>query len=76
MTWRRATVTLGGRYHRHSMFGAAAAPPEVGVQLFGTIDNLGDSRDRKLAFATPAFERPGYGRMYRLGMRWNFQRKE
>jgi outer membrane receptor for ferrienterochelin and colicins len=47
-----------------------------GVQLFGTIDNIGDSRDRKLAFANPSFDRPDFGRMYRLGMRWNFQRKE
>jgi outer membrane receptor for ferrienterochelin and colicins len=47
-----------------------------GVQFFGTIDNIGDSRDRKLAMTPAAFDRPDYGRMFRLGMRWNFRKKE
>lgn len=47
-----------------------------GVQLFGSIDNMGNSRDRKLALATPTFDRPDYGRMYRAGLRYRFGGKE
>lgn len=47
-----------------------------GFRMFGAIDNLGDSRDRKLSLPTPAFDRPDYGRMWRIGMRYNFGRRE
>lgn len=47
-----------------------------GVQLFASIDNIGNSRDRKLANPTPSFDRPDYGRMFRGGIRWSFKRKE
>ncbi|MBS1874687.1 MAG: TonB-dependent receptor [Acidobacteria bacterium] len=41
-----------------------------GLQAFASIDNLADSRDRKLALATPTFDRPDYGRTWRIGLRW------
>lgn len=43
-----------------------------GTQAYFAIDNFGDTRDRKLALATPTFDRPDYGRMFRVGMRWQF----
>jgi len=47
-----------------------------GLQAFGAIDNLGNSRDQKLSLPTPTYDRPDYGRMWRLGMRYNFHRSE
>lgn len=47
-----------------------------GLQAFGSIDNLGNSRDQKLSLPVPAYDRPDYGRMWRLGMRYNFHRSE
>ncbi len=43
-----------------------------GAQAYFTIDNFGNSRDQKLGLATPTFDRPDYGRMYRVGLRWRF----
>lgn len=43
-----------------------------GAQAYFSIDNLGDSRDRKLGLPPPAFDRPEYGRQYRVGLRWRF----
>jgi outer membrane receptor for ferrienterochelin and colicins len=47
-----------------------------GVQSYFTIDNLGDSRDQKLSLATPAFDRPDYGRTFRVGLRWQYGKGE
>lgn len=47
-----------------------------GLQSYFTIDNLAGSRDRKLNLATPTFDRPDFGRMYRAGLRWRFGGKE
>jgi len=47
-----------------------------GLQGYFTIDNLAGSRDRKLDLATPTFDRPDFGRMYRAGLRWRFGGKE
>ena len=41
-----------------------------GLQAFLAIDNLADSRDQKLALASPTFDRPDYGRTFRVGLRW------
>jgi outer membrane receptor for ferrienterochelin and colicins len=43
-----------------------------GARLFAAIDNLGDSRDRKLTLHQPTFDRPDYGRTFRLGLRYTF----
>ncbi len=43
-----------------------------GVQAYFTIDNFADSRDQKLSLPSPAFDRPDYGRQYRVGLRWRF----
>jgi hypothetical protein len=47
-----------------------------GVQLFASVDNLNNSRDAKLELATPAFDRPDYGRTWRAGLRYQFRRTE
>jgi outer membrane receptor for ferrienterochelin and colicins len=46
-----------------------------GFQAFGSIDNLADSTDRRLASATPGFDRPDYGRTFRLGLRYSFSKE-
>ena len=43
-----------------------------GTQAYFAIDNLGDSRDQKLSLATPTYDRPDYGRTFRVGLRWRF----
>jgi outer membrane receptor for ferrienterochelin and colicins len=43
-----------------------------GVSAFAAIDNLANSRDRKLALATPSFDRADYGRTWRTGLRFTF----
>jgi outer membrane receptor for ferrienterochelin and colicins len=43
-----------------------------GLQGYFTIDNFADSRDQKLGLATPTFDRPDYGRLFRAGLRWHF----
>lgn len=43
-----------------------------GAQTYFTVDNLANSRDQKLALATATFDRPDYGRQYRIGLRWRF----
>lgn len=47
-----------------------------GVQFFGAVDNLANSRDRKLQAAQPSFDRPDYGRTFRVGLRYAFARQE
>jgi outer membrane receptor for ferrienterochelin and colicins len=47
-----------------------------GVQAFGAINNLADNRDKKLSLLTPTFDRPDYGRMFRIGLRYEFRRTE
>lgn len=43
-----------------------------GLQGYFVVDNFTDSRDEKLAQATAAYDRPDYGRMFRIGLRWTF----
>ncbi|HEU0120163.1 MAG TPA: TonB-dependent receptor [Bryobacteraceae bacterium] len=47
-----------------------------GVQSYFTIDNFANSRDGKLALASPTFDRPDYGRTYRVGLRWQYGKGE
>lgn len=43
-----------------------------GTQAYFSIDNLGNSRDKKLGNTPPTFDRADYGRMFRVGVRWQF----
>ncbi|MCW5966367.1 MAG: TonB-dependent receptor, partial [Bryobacterales bacterium] len=45
------------------------------LTLFAAVDNLMDSRDRKLDSGQPAFDRPDFGRTFRLGMRFRLSRE-
>jgi outer membrane receptor for ferrienterochelin and colicins len=47
-----------------------------GVRAFGAIDNLADSRDPKLNDPQPSFDRPDYGRTFRIGLQYNFPTRE
>lgn len=46
------------------------------TQLFVSVDNLNDSRDGKLSYATPSFDRPDYGRTFRGGIRMRLGKLE
>lgn len=43
-----------------------------GLQAYGAIDNLGNSRDSLLAQNPPSYDRTDYGRTYRIGLRYTF----
>jgi len=43
-----------------------------GLQAYGSIDNLANSRDSLLSQATPTYDRTDYGRTLRVGMRYTF----
>ena len=47
-----------------------------GLQTFIAVDNLNNSRDAKLRLANPTFDRPDYGRTFRVGLRFRFGRAE
>jgi len=46
-----------------------------GFQVYFAADNFGNSRDQKLALATPTYDRPDYGRTFRVGARWRLGRE-
>ena len=43
-----------------------------GLEAYGAIDNLGNSRDSLLSSSTPTYDRTDYGRTYRIGLRYTF----
>jgi outer membrane receptor for ferrienterochelin and colicin len=43
-----------------------------GLQAYGAIENLGDSRDSMLSQQDPTYDRTDYGRTFRIGMRYTF----
>jgi outer membrane receptor for ferrienterochelin and colicins len=47
-----------------------------GIRAFGAINNLGNSRDPKLAWAEPTFDRPDYGRTLQVGLHYIFPHQE
>jgi outer membrane receptor for ferrienterochelin and colicins len=47
-----------------------------GLQAFGAIDNLANSRDRKLEQNPPSYDRFDYGRTFRIGMRFTLPHRE
>ncbi len=48
----------------------------AGFQIFGSVDNFNDSRDKKLSLAQPSFDRPDYGRTFRIGLHYEFPRRQ
>ena len=46
-----------------------------GLEMYGAINNLNNSRDALLAQTTPTYERTDYGRTFRIGMRYTFARE-
>jgi hypothetical protein len=45
------------------------------VQTYGSIDNLGNSRDSLLSENPPTYHRTDYGRTFRIGMPYTFPHK-
>lgn len=43
-----------------------------GLQAYGAIDNLGDSRDNLLSRNPPTYDRTDYGRTFRIGVKYIF----
>ncbi len=43
-----------------------------GLQAYGSVDNLGNSRDSLLSQTPPTYDRTDYGRTFRIGMRYTF----
>jgi outer membrane receptor for ferrienterochelin and colicins len=43
-----------------------------GLQAYGSIDNLANSRDSLLTQTPPSYDRTDYGRTFRIGMRYTF----
>lgn len=69
--------SLGTYAYGYQIWDAYASKKLVaGLQAFGAIDNLADTTDRKLNNPTPTFDRPDYGRTFRIGLRYTFHRAE
>lgn len=47
-----------------------------GLQMFGAIDNLANSRDNKLEQNPPSYDRFDYGRTFRIGIRFTLPHHE
>jgi len=47
-----------------------------GLQTFLAVDNFNNSRDAKLRLPAPTFDRPDYGRTFRVGMRYRLGRMD
>jgi outer membrane receptor for ferrienterochelin and colicins len=45
-----------------------------GLQMFGALDNLFNSTDQNLMRPQPTYYRADYGRTWRLGMRWQWNK--
>ena len=65
-----ATGTRGLPFQIWDAF--AAKDLRRGLQTFAAIDNLNNSRDGKLQQIPASFDRPDYGRTFRLGLRYRF----
>jgi outer membrane receptor for ferrienterochelin and colicins len=84
------TTNLRGSFFSHWLLNAAAGtrglPYRIwdayagkdlqrGFQAFAAVDNLNNSRDGKLNLPAPAFDRPDYGRTFRIGLRYRFRQE-
>jgi outer membrane receptor for ferrienterochelin and colicins len=68
--------SLGTYAYGYQLWDAYASKKlKAGIQAFGAVDNLADSTDRKLNNPTPTFDRPDYGRTFRVGLRFSFTRE-
>ena len=72
--WQLTNTTRGLPFQIWDAYVAKSWPK--GFETFVAVDNFNDSRDGKLQYATPTFDRPDYGRTARVGLRYRFGRKE
>ncbi len=69
-----AQGTFGFGYQIWDSYAEKALPKRLTV--FGAVDNLLDSRDRKLDGTQPTFDRPDFGRTFRVGMRFRLSAEQ
>ena len=69
----RGGTMLGDAYQIWDWY--VAKPIARGAELFFVVDNLFDSKDSSLDAAQPSFLRADPGRLFRVGMRWSFNRE-
>ncbi|BDC49066.1 TonB-dependent receptor [Bryobacterales bacterium F-183] len=72
--WQLTNVTRGLPFQIWDAYGAKSWAK--GFETFVAVDNFANSRDGKLQYATPSFDRPDYGRTARVGVRYRFGRSE
>ncbi len=80
-------ANIRGSFYSHWLLNAATGTRALPYQMwdvyvsknirkafsaFAAIDNFNNSRDGKLDLAVPTFDRPDYGRTYRVGLRYRF----
>ncbi len=85
------TTNLRGSFYSHWLLNAATGTRGLpfriwdayagkdfrrGFQTFLAVDNLNNSRDGKLALPVPTFDRPDYGRTFRVGLRYRFRHSD
>jgi hypothetical protein len=85
------TANVRGSFFSHWLLNAAAGtrglPNQIwdtylakswrrGFETFAAIDNFNDSRDAKLRYAAPAFDRPDYDLTGRVGLRYRLGQKD
>ena len=65
--------TAGTHEEAYALWNLYASKDIVrGMQAYGAIDNLANSRDRLLTQAAPTYDRTDYGRTFRVGVRYTF----
>ncbi len=69
----RGGTALGDAYQIWDWY--VAKPISRGTELFFVVDNMFDSKDSSLNVAQPSFLRADPGRLFRIGMRWSFNRE-
>jgi outer membrane receptor for ferrienterochelin and colicins len=63
-----AAGTFGFGYQIWDVYSEKQLPARL--TLFGAMDNMFNSRDQKLLLPQPSFDRPDFGRTFRVGMRF------
>jgi outer membrane receptor protein involved in Fe transport len=67
------SLASGGHEQRYAMWNFYTSKDiSHGLQAYGSINNLANSRDNLLSQTPPSYDRTDYGRTLRIGMRYTF----
>ena len=67
------SLASGGHEQRYAMWNFYTSKDIAhGLQAYGSINNLANSRDSLLSQTPPSYDRTDYGRTLRIGMRYTF----